>query len=131
MREIYYFGCVGEVGHGFYGGAKGTWLDNPSPWPRVDGALTPGRRDSRGRLEGKGKQGEASLHHLGGWTALAIHDFSVDSRPGSNSVFLIHDTLDLTQALAIAGKREPAMANALDQSDWLNSPAIKHRCCGS
>jgi hypothetical protein len=107
VMEVYYFGCIGSVGHGFYGGPKETWGDNPSPWPRIDCALTPGRRDCRGRLETKGVQGEAAIHYLDGWTALAIHDFTVDSRPGSNSVFLIHDTLDFTQACVAAHRFFP------------------------
>lgn len=49
------------------------------------------------------QQGKAAIHHKDGWTALAIHDFTVDSRPNSNSVFLFKDALDF-QGIVLAAR---------------------------
>lgn len=43
-----------------------------------DGQLTP---------KGNNKEGAAKLHHVDNGTILAFHDYTVDSRPGSNSMF--------------------------------------------
>jgi len=75
----YYFGCVGQPGHhlfeeGLHSAAYG------HPLARFDGSLCI-PHDSRLYL--------AALTRLGGlgYTALAFFDQTVDSRPGSNSIF--------------------------------------------
>lgn len=95
--SAYYFGCWRQSGHYFFteGMASARESYNATkarlPWDRIDGALYP-----------SGEQSEAALHHAGGWTALAMADRTVDSRGGSNSVFLFKDTLTFDQALARA-----------------------------
>src|SRR3954464_1419685 len=99
--KAYYFGCWNSVGHythdpkgkHVYSKRGGGFYPDDQPWEKIDGMLTPGQRNDQGRLVydamSKEHQGEAALHHKDGWTALAIHDFTVDSRPNSNSVFLL------------------------------------------
>jgi hypothetical protein len=95
----FYFGCWTYGGHHLRGtnGRSLGYTNDPSlvaigfPWAGggIDGKLTP--RASR-------KQGAAALHHLDGWTALAWHDYSVDSRGGSNSVVFLPGTLTFEAA---------------------------------
>ncbi len=64
---------------------------NPiGPWGQVDCKLTP--RTTK-------EQSAAALHYLDGWTALAMHDYSVDDRGNSNSVFLINRILDFNEMI--------------------------------
>jgi hypothetical protein len=97
-----YFGCWRESGHYYwlrgmqkargYGVAAYAEL---TPWGHsVDGGLF-----GRGVQPG---QGVASIFHKDGWTALAFEDRSVDSRPGSWSVFCIPEVLMFDEALRIA-----------------------------
>lgn len=104
IERTVYFGCVGQAGHYYWHrgseglpySAKG--YEGVTPWgTKVDGGLFP---------KGSGasfKQGEAHIvHHDDGWTAVAFTDRSVDSRPGSWSVYCIPAVLDGPEALAIA-----------------------------
>jgi hypothetical protein len=82
-----FFGTVDHPGHYFWGpdgrmlrGWSGTPLG--LPWGSIDGRLTPVSDTT---------QGAALLHVLDGWSALSIHDYSVDKRPGSNSTFFISE----------------------------------------
>lgn len=115
-EKAIYFGCWGGVGHFYYDANRQSLGISAKqlglPWEHVDGALTPGKRDRRGRLDydamSKTQQGKAAIHYKDGWTAIAIHDFTVDSRPGSNSVFLFHAPgLDDTECLFSIGKFFP------------------------
>lgn len=95
---VLYFGAIGRAGHYVWMNEHQTSRDHwnaVGPWKQIDGALTPGRRSRSGRLETRGEQGDAALHHKDGWTALAFHDFTVDERGGSNSAFFVHRA-DLT-----------------------------------
>jgi hypothetical protein len=106
-----YFGCErpGVKGHYYWlpgmkmadGGLDGARL---SPFGEVDGRLTPPATTT---------QGAAALHHCGGWTALAIHDYSVDRRPGSNSVFLFYATLAFDEAVAAAREAFPDVVSRI------------------
>lgn len=94
--EAYYFGTYRRSGHylfdmgmnevrgQFAGDAK-----SPVPWGwAIDGKLNPNERE-----------GEARLHHKDGWTALAFANRTDDSRPGSNSVFLVNRHLTFLEAV--------------------------------
>lgn len=59
----------------------------------IDGALTP--REDR-------SHGAAKLSHVGGWTILALHDYSRDTRPGSNAALLLRGTHNFDAVLADA-----------------------------
>lgn len=97
-----YFGCFYGVGHGFHhrNGMSATYkTDTPTPWGYGVEALAPGR-----------SQGSAALHHKGGWTALAVDDFTVDRRPNSKSVFLFPEVLGFDDAVAAAREHFPDIA---------------------
>ena len=97
-----YFGCGRDIGHYFWG--PGMLKDlgyreivSILPWKHIDGVLNPKKQ----------VQGEAYIHHLGGWTAIAFADRSVDTRHGSNSAFFFDSRLNFTEALADARKHFP------------------------
>jgi hypothetical protein len=122
-----YFGCVGESGHYLWGSSGGRrplrlrregqdqLLGVPSsirnehsgkkplvPWGlSVDGGLMPKRRPL--------KEGEAVLAHRDGWTALSFWDRTVDTRPGSVSVFLFNAELEFHQAVRAAMREFPTI----------------------
>jgi hypothetical protein len=71
------------------------------PWDRgILGALFP-------RYQEPVVEGEAHTFYKDGWTALAFPDRSVDTRPGSWSVFCLPATLDGPTALLLARKAFP------------------------
>lgn len=80
---IVYLGCWGRVGHYYWvnGRDRGA-LDSPKncPWRQLDSK----------KMIDSDIQGEAYIHHKDGWTALAIGDRSVDSRPNSRAVFAVN-----------------------------------------
>jgi len=91
---VYYFGCVGQAGHYMHDvNMRHDWkFMESNPWyPHLDGAF-------------KG------LQHKEGWTALAMHDFTVDSRPGSNSIFLAEGTFTREEMIVIAYNNFPTIA---------------------
>ena len=58
---------------------------------------------------GNQAEGKAALHYKGGWTALAFWDRSVDSRPGSNSVFLAEGTHQFEDMVVLAQQSFPSI----------------------
>lgn len=92
-----YFGCYRRPGHYLWGPGMQRVRSDDLPWKKLNGELAPPRA----------RPGHAALHHLDGWTALAFWDRSVDSRPGSNSVFLFPDVLDFEEAVIRAVKEFP------------------------
>ena len=107
-RNVYLFGCrYGEAGHFWWPRRMtGSSIGGPVgfPWERVDGALTP---------KHSATQGAAALHHLNGWTALAFHDFLIDSRGGSNTVIAIDAEVSAEEAIALALAAFPDIAARL------------------
>lgn len=115
--EAYHFGCWDEPGHGWH------QRDNdyipqrdvvrrvgPEIHPRIDGGFCPGAPAPSDRLQRPTRsqvQGEAALHHLAGWTVLALWDRSVDTRGGSNAAFVALGTHDFTTMCAIAEAQFP------------------------
>lgn len=88
-----YFGCFYSTGHGFHlpSGDSATYKSRPpTPWGYGVESLPP---------DTDRRQGAAALHHMEGWTALAVHDYTVDDRPGSKSVFCFDGDLDFAEAL--------------------------------
>jgi len=103
MDAPVYFGCRHSHGHFFH--VKGAQRRDLSaaesglPWERVDGELTP---------KASKRQGDAAIHHLDGWTAIAWHDYRIDSRPGSNAaVFLPSPDLTFDEAVVAARSTFP------------------------
>lgn len=93
-----YFGCVDEVGHYLFG-IHGKSHGNAYSWiSKRDGMLAPVFCREAGK---------ALLHHYDGFTIIAFWDYSVDTRPGSNSMFIIPGTKDFYGALEIANRYFP------------------------
>lgn len=68
-----------------------------NPWGyQVDGGLCPPQSFGQGR---------ARLHQKDGWTAIAFWDMTVDTRPGSNSVYLAEGTFTFDQMVEMAKTR--------------------------
>lgn len=101
--KVIYFGCWRATGHYYWDPAPsryGRKISKPDdcPWEHVDAALTP---------KSSTAHGAAALHHQGGWTALAMHDYSVDTRGNSNSVFLFDALLTYQEACEEAMRAFP------------------------
>jgi hypothetical protein len=96
--KVYYFGCIGEAGHYMHtpNEASHDWdFMEKNPW-------------------GLGlDDGFKGLRHKDGWTALAMTDYTVDSRPGSNSVFLAEGTFSQEEMNALAHQYFPSVAKRI------------------
>lgn len=95
--RVYYFGCVGEPGHYMHNSdLRHDWdFMYKNPWAlHLDDAF-------------KG------IRHKNGWTAFAMTDYTVDSRPGSNSVFLAEGTFSEEEMVAIAYRFFPSVASRI------------------
>lgn len=111
--EAYYFGCWGDTG--YYWMAPDRYMRTkdivervgPGVHPRIDGGFCPGSSRAYGRKSRAEAEGEAALHHIDGWTVLALWDRSVDDRHGSNSNFVARGTHDYATMRAIAEARFP------------------------
>lgn len=96
-QPVVYFGAWRNPGHhwflpGMSRAAAGAAL---TPWGNgIDAAPTWNRRH--------GAQGQATVRHRDGWTALAVADYTVDHRPGSHATFAVHGVHEFDQALAAA-----------------------------
>lgn len=117
-----FFGCMRPIngyGHGHYlFGPDGRSLYGRGPlrqpWgDRIDGTLTPKTTTA---------QGAAALYHKDGWTALAIHDYTGDHRPGSNSVFFFPTDLTFHAALAAAEEHFPDLARRIGRIFLVEDP---------
>lgn len=113
--EAYYFGCVGEAGHYWFGSRLWTrpgYSEMADKLPRIglriDSGFCPGTVDgkpfARTRPE---REGEAHLHHIDDWTVLAFWDRSVDSRGGCNSNFVARGTHNYATMRSIAEAQFP------------------------
>ena len=95
--RIYYFGCYEQAGHYMY-----------TPDMRTDSQFMKINPWGCGIDDGfKG------LQHKDGWTALARADYTVDTRPGSNSVFLAQGTLTEPQMVELAHQYFPSVAKRI------------------
>ena len=112
--RIYYFGCWNGCGHYLKDHASRdvNMYDNDLPWALIDGELCP--EDTR-------KEGIVKIHHRKGWTAAAFWDYSIDSRPGSNSVLFAEDLLDITDIIGEFKETFPKIYNRFDFElvEWL------------
>lgn len=101
-----YFGCIGEAGH-FAWASERARMSGASGWGRwlseMDGKLAP--RDYE-------REFVPAFHSLfdGTATVIAYWDRSVDSRPGSNSMFLAEGAFSLEEMLAMARVQFPTVA---------------------
>jgi hypothetical protein len=109
--RVFYFGCHREAGHYLWvPGMRHSRDERLLPWKHLDGALCPGvgpdpkRYWERTRPE---VEGEAALHHQGGWTALAFWDRSADHPGACNSVFFAEGTHSFEEMKRIAREQFP------------------------
>lgn len=99
---IFYFGCwsPSKSGHYLYfpGGLNAERqlpIDFPiARYETLDGGLLPNRLP---QLEGK-----ATFVNINGWTIITFWDFSGDSRPGSNSSFVMRGVFTFGEACGLA-----------------------------
>ena len=101
--DVYFFGChTGRVGHYLWRVRSGryemTTHKGLLPWQNIDGELTPRTFSAYTQTEGR-----AARHTLGGWTALAWWDRSVDTRHGSNAALFAPGDLTVEELLALGG----------------------------
>ncbi len=77
-KRTYYFGCIGEKGHYMFPATRRSDFPgaNYKVIQYIGGLYTPG---------GVAEQGKAQFSMIGPFTIIAWHDYTVDSRPGSNS----------------------------------------------
>jgi len=106
--DVYFFGChTGRVGHYLWRVRSGryemTTHKGLLPWQNIDGELTPRTFSAYTQTEGR-----AARHTLGGWTALAWWDRSVDTRHGSNAALFAPGDLTVEELLALGRKTFPS-----------------------
>lgn len=91
-----YFGCRSDLGHHLRHAQDGRLLlHGQERWIiSLDGSLPP-----RGKIQ---VEGLATLTYLHGYSILAFWDRSVNTRPGSNSIFLIPGELSFDQTVVMA-----------------------------
>lgn len=103
---IYFFGCWGSLGHRVHAPGNGyvsmaTRATLPVTETALDAKFAP--KDPRQT------EGRATVTHLRGWTIVAWWDRAGDSRPNSNSAFLMKGEHTLTAVLLEAGEQYPEL----------------------
>lgn len=102
MKKLFYFGCIGQKGHYLFGGsereaAKALHLSDAFI-RSIDGKFTPTETT---------EQGLYRLSVIGICQIVSWHDYSVDQRPGSNSILLGIGFNDAEEMLSEAEKLFP------------------------
>ncbi len=105
--RIYYFGCWDQVGHYLkdHTGKDVSMYNNDLPWDLIDGVLCP---------TDTSKPGIVKIHHNNGWTAAAFWDYTIDSRPQSNSILFVEDLLDITEIIGEFKRTFPEIYRRFD-----------------
>lgn len=101
MVDRLYFGCWGtSLGHYLHAddGREIRYDYKNHIWPiinsnKIDGNFTPKSDYSHGA---------AKLWYSAGWTILAFHDYSRDTRPGSNAAFIIRGKHNFNEVMQMA-----------------------------
>jgi hypothetical protein len=115
-QMVVFFGCWRDVGHFLHlPGGRHPKRDDPrfptyysaGPFKSLDGWLTPSNTK---------KQSTAAVHHRDGWTAIGIHDYTVDKRGGANSVFVMDSDLSFDRALTYAREFFPAIVERISSA---------------
>lgn len=115
--QVYYFGCWGD-GHFLWtpeqDSVRISRMKNETPFgDDIDGYLQGGSAI----CTGNGIPSNAQLHHKDGWTALAFWDRTVDTRPGSCSVFLAEGVHDVEAIKEIARSNFPEVWDRLHHKE--------------
>lgn len=108
--ECYYFGCWSKDrrGHFLYNRTGATVRDSAIPFSIniLDAGLLPDRFEQ--------KEGINHLSVINGWTVVSMWDRSADSRPSSNSSFIVPNaTLSTNEVLAIAAEVFPQIVERI------------------
>lgn len=103
LNQPLYYGCHYQAGH----------------FPFAPGMVKLRLRQSIARLDGgftpkTYEQGKAKLTHLTGWTIIAFPDYTIDTRPGSHSTFVLPGKLTFEEALAEAKRIFPQVWARID-----------------
>ena len=114
MPKVFYFGRWGRSGHQLWT-PDCDWADRrelPYELQSIDGIFCGDPRlcDRPDRWPNDIEhqpEGQARLHHLGGWTVLAFWDRSADLRFGANSAFLAEGTHTAQQMVELAEQTFP------------------------
>lgn len=94
---VYFFGCVGNVGHYLHDVQLRVLRRSPMPW--TFDAL---EADSVWTRDHRQTEGAAVLSERDGWTCLAWPDRSIDSRRGSHANVVAKGAYTAEQMIAIA-----------------------------
>lgn len=116
QSNIVFFGARKVVGHHYFTHLGDKVYESPVPCvPHIDQRFTP---------DGTRTQGDAALHHVNSWTILAWHDYTIDRRPGSNSVLMVKGTHSFAVMLKFLEahffdvfQRQPRGLNLVDAED--------------
>lgn len=104
--EVFFFGCKGAAGH-YLHSRSGTVEYEKSPWGRhLDTGILVSGADKYARPDTTPTQ-NYTVARKDGWTAIAFWDRSGDSRPNSNSAFLIAADVSDKELLAMARAQWP------------------------
>jgi hypothetical protein len=115
MRDVdaYFFGCWKDLGHHLWLPGMQSMLLSKTGWVnprRIDGAYA--IRSQHGITRYFGQDDPVPS----GWTVLTMHDFTVDTRPGSHATFAVRGLLSTEEALAILRERFPEVLQRLVQT---------------
>jgi hypothetical protein len=107
--EPLYFGCWRQIGHGFHRVGGEHVFGKHTPWGYGVEDLTPKTCSC---------QGQSALWQKGGWTALAVHDYTVDHRGNSKSVFCFPELIaTIDAAWQRARETFPEIVARLDRAN--------------
>lgn len=102
--EILYFGCIRQSGHHLHSKQNRSIRYHETPWGiKLDGGVT-------------------GFQKKDGWSAYGFADYSVDTRPGSNSIFLCAAEVSADELLTEAFNQWPEVWNRP------NFPRAPHWC---
>lgn len=86
MKEVFYFGCIGQLGHYLFKAGYGSVdarayihrypNNNVSFLQFIDGIYTPAKTKEQGKYQ---------VTQIGDNCIISWHDYTMDKRPGSNS----------------------------------------------
>lgn len=92
-----YFGCLGDTGHYLWDMTGRKIHTHP-----LGGSRTPAFLDSMGLLVEMYREGEVVVTHIDIiWTLFGWKDYSVDTRPGSHSLFLFGGHVEYAAAMTM------------------------------
>ena len=105
--EVFFFGCYLVTGHYLYR-RGGRHVDYTAcPWgTNLDTGLLISRKDKYARPDTEPTE-NYTVARKDGWTAISFWDRSGDSRPGSNSAFLVAADVSDKELLALAKAQWP------------------------